>query len=32
MKTAHIYKIINTKIDDFYIGSTIQPIKNRFKT
>jgi len=28
---GYIYKIINTKTDDIYIGSTIQQIKNRFK-
>ena len=27
-----IYQIINTKTTDIYIGSTTQPIKNRFKT
>lgn len=27
-----IYKIVNTKTPDFYIGSTIQELKNRFKT
>jgi len=31
MKKAYIYKIINTKTDDIYIGSTIQKIKDRFK-
>lgn len=27
-----IYKIVNTKTTDIYVGSTIQNIKNRFKT
>jgi len=27
-----VYKISNTKTDDFYIGSTIQELKKRFKT
>jgi predicted GIY-YIG superfamily endonuclease len=27
-----IYKITNTETPDIYIGSTIQPLKNRFKT
>ena len=31
MKTARIYKIINTKTVDIYIGSTIQSLENRFK-
>lgn len=31
MRKAHIYKIINTKNDDIYIGSTIQKIESRFK-
>ena len=31
MKQARIYKITNTKTNDFYIGSTIQTLKNRFK-
>ena len=29
---SYIYKISNTKTSDIYIGSTIQEIKNRFKT
>lgn len=29
---AYIYKITSSKITDFYIGSTIQELKNRFKT
>lgn len=29
---GHIYKIINTKTTDIYIGSTVQELKNRFKT
>ena len=29
---GYIYKISNTKTSDIYIGSTIQEIKNRFKT
>jgi hypothetical protein len=29
---ACIYKITSTKTNDFYIGSTIQELKNRFKT
>jgi len=29
---GYIYKIINTKTSDIYIGSTIQELKNRFKT
>ena len=29
---SYIYKISNTKTSDIYIGSTIQQIKNRFKT
>lgn len=32
MKKARIYKISNTKTDDIYVGSTIQTIKNRFKS
>ena len=32
MKTAYIYKITNKITDDFYIGSTIQSLKSRFKT
>ena len=31
MKKANIYKIINTKTDDIYIGSTVQKLKSRFK-
>jgi len=31
MKTARIYKIVNTKTVDIYIGSTIQTLKKRFK-
>jgi group I intron endonuclease len=31
MKKGRIYKIINSKTDDIYIGSTIQTLKNRFK-
>jgi hypothetical protein len=27
-----VYKIINTKTPDVYVGSTIQPLRNRFKT
>ncbi len=30
MKTARIYKIINTKTVDIYIGSTIQSLEKRF--
>lgn len=29
---AYIYKIKSSKTSDFYIGSTIQELKNRFKT
>ena len=29
---AYIYKITSSKTTDFYIGSTIQELKNRFKT
>lgn len=29
---AYIYKITSSKTDDFYIGSTIQELRNRFKT
>jgi hypothetical protein len=29
---AYIYKISSSKTDDFYIGSTIQELRNRFKT
>lgn len=29
---AYIYKIASSKTDDFYIGSTIQELRNRFKT
>lgn len=29
---AFIYKIINAKTTDIYVGSTVQSIKNRFKT
>lgn len=29
---AYIYKITSSKTNDFYIGSTIQELKNRFKT
>jgi group I intron endonuclease len=32
MKKAHIYKITNTKTIDIYIGSTIQKIKDRFRS
>lgn len=32
MKKAYIYKITNTKTVDIYIGSTIQKIKDRFKS
>ena len=31
MKTARIYKIVNTKTVDIYIGSTIQTLRKRFK-
>ena len=31
MKTARIYKIVNTKTVDIYVGSTIQTLKKRFK-
>ena len=31
MKKGRVYKIINSKTDDIYIGSTIQTLKNRFK-
>ena len=30
--TAFIYKITNSKTNDFYVGSTIQLLKNRFKS
>jgi len=29
--SGFIYKIVNTKTEDIYIGSTIQSLKNRFK-
>jgi len=29
---AYIYKITSSKTTDFYVGSTIQELKNRFKT
>ena len=29
---GYIYKITNTQTSDLYIGSTIQELKNRFKT
>lgn len=32
MKTASIYKITNTKNDDIYVGSTVQPLKSSFKS
>jgi len=31
MKTARIYKIVNTKTVDIYVGSTIRILKDRFK-
>jgi predicted GIY-YIG superfamily endonuclease len=29
---GYVYQITNSKTSDIYVGSTIQNIKNRFKT
>ena len=32
MKKARVYKIVNSVTDDIYIGSTVQELKDRFKS